>query len=669
MTPAWQISRYGSLWILIAFAASALPLLPYLPLWLPFACGLAIVWRVQIYRARWGAPGRALKLLLVLICVAGLLLSFGNLAGLDPMVSLLVSAHALKLLEMQQKRDALITLYLGLFVAVILCLFDQQFTTGLIVLLSLTAVMAGLAGINQSDQHSGSLRPLKTAAIIVLQALPLMLAVFLVLPRLGPLWDVPGPGGSARTGMSDTLGPGDITRLGRSARTAFRVQFDGPAPARQQLYWRGMTLSDFDGRTWSRSGSSGYPLPAVQWFGETLDQGLQRAGPAVDYDVTLESTGNTWLYSLQMPEPRSADVGLLRDFNLLSRHPVNSRSGYRVRSWPSEAMDVTGLTPLRQYLETRLPPNSNPQTAAIAGRWGQEAPSAEALIDRVLGLYNREFFYTLEPPGLGVHSVDEFLWSTKRGFCEHFASSFVFFMRAAGVPARVVVGYQGGEIHPEGGYLIVRQYDAHAWAEVWLQGRGWVRIDPTAAVAPERISRGLLDYFSGREALFGDTPLSLMRFRDVAWINQLRLQMDAFEYSWSKWVLGYDDVQSDVLTRLLGEIDARRMALFLLAAGLLALAPVLIFSLLPRASSRQHPLDREYLRFCAKMARRGHQRRSGETVRDFALRCAAAEPQHAQAIHFISTSYEQGRYRQTDHPLQQLSQLQQLRKQVRKLRI
>ena len=663
MIPVWQISRYGSLWILIAFAASVLPLLPYLPLWLPLACAIAILWRVQIYRARWGAPGRSLKWLLVLVCVAGLLLSFGSLAGLEPMVSLLVSAYALKLLEMQQKRDALITLYLGLFVAVILCLFNQQFSTAVVVLVSLTAVTAGLVGINQSDQHRGALRPLKTAATIVLQALPLMLAVFLVLPRLGPLWDVPGPGGSARTGMSDSLGPGDITRLGRSARIAFRVQFEGAIPARQQLYWRGMTLSDFDGRSWTRTGPVGYPQPAVQWFDGVMQREEQVNSAAIDYEVTIESTGNTWLYSLQLPEPRSEDVGLLRDFNLLSRRPVNSRSSYRVRSWPQLPMDVAGLSATRRYLETRLPPGSNPQTVATAQRWAQEAPSAEALIERVLSLYNSAFFYTLQPPGLGKHSVDEFLWSTKRGFCEHFASSFVFFMRAAGVPARVVVGYQGGEVHPEEGYLIVRQYDAHAWAEVWLEGRGWVRIDPTAAVAPERISRGLLEYFSGREALFGDTPLSLMRFRDVAWINQLRLQLDAIEYSWSKWVLGYDDVQSEVLTRLLGKIDARRMALFLLAAGLLALAPVLVFSLLPRSGHRIDPLDREYLRFCAKMARRGHQRRSGEAVRDFAQRCAAAEPQHAQAIQAISDSYEQGRYQRTEN------QLAQLRQQVKKLRI
>ena len=655
-TPTWQLSRHGTLWILIGFAVAVAPLLRYLPLWLAAVGLITMVWRVQIFRARWKAPGRGLKLALVILGGAGLLLSFGRFDGLEPMVSLLVIAYALKLLEMHGKRDALVAVYLGFFVAISQCLFDQGFTTALMVLAGLVAVAAGLAGINQRDLHGRAARPLTCAATLVAQALPLMLVVFLVMPRLGPLWDVPTPGRSAVIGMGDTVGPGDITRLSRSAGIAFRVRFDGAIPPRGQLYWRGLTLSEFDGRRWSRS-QPGEPL---HWPGSTRASplaGVAKAGATSDYAVTLERTGTHWLYALAVPEPLATGTVLMPDFTLVNRAPVHARMAYRARAWHEATMDAAGLSPARRCLETRLPPGSNPRTLATARAWAREAATPEALVNRILGLFNREFIYTLEPARLGPQGVDDFLWNTREGFCEHFASAFVFFMRAAGVPARVVVGYQGGELHPEGGYLIVRHYDAHAWAEVWFDGRGWVPVDPTAAVAPERIRMSLVDMFAAEDGLFADSPFSLVRFRDVGWINELRLRLDTLEYAWGRWVLGYDDIQLDFLAWLLGRVDAVRMALLLLVAGLVALAPALVFALWPSRRPPVDPVDREYLRFCARMARLGVARREGEGVRSFADRAARAHPELAASIYAISRAYEGARYGPRGDHGRQLRQL------------
>lgn len=642
MSNTWQLSRHGNLWLLLAFAAATVPLLRFLPLWLGAVGGIAILWRLGIYGARVGTPGRWLKVALVLLCLAGLLVSFGRFDGLEPMVSLLVSAYALKLLEMRDRREALLTVFLGYFAAVVHCLFDQSFATASVTLAALVVVTAALASLHQGDVRRGIARPLTKALSLVAQALPLMLVLFLVMPRLGPLWTVPGPG-SARTGISDTLAPGDVTRLGRSAQVAFRVQFEGPMPPRQQLYWRGLTLSHFDGRSWSRASRWGLPqrLPADR---------APVAFPAADsmeenhrYSVVLERTGENWLYGLAVPQPENAGVSLARDYTLAQARPVNSRTGYTVRSWPQVPMDGHGLEHWQWLLETRLPPEGNPRTRAVAQAWRAQTPEPEALLARMLTLFNETFVYTLEPPALGSDSVDDFLWTTQSGFCEHFASAFVFFARAAGIPARVVIGYLGGEVHP-GGYLIVRQYDAHAWAEVWLEGRGWVRVDPTAAVAPERIRTSLLDLFGDEPLFFADSPLSLMRLRDVAWVNSVRLRLDEFEYAWSRWVLGYENIQLDLLQRLLGRVEPARLALLLGLSGLLALVPVLLVSLWPVRERRQDPSDRHYLAFCAAMARLGLPRLPGETVSDFAVRCARHHPVLADRIHAIARAYQDSRY-------------------------
>ncbi|MFA5632369.1 MAG: DUF3488 and transglutaminase-like domain-containing protein [Porticoccaceae bacterium] len=639
MAAPWQISRAGALWLVVAFAVCIAPLAAYLPLWVPGVAALAALWRLGIHSGRWGAPGWGLKAALALVCVAGLVLSFRRLQGLEPMVSLLVCAFSLKLLEMRQRRDALVVIFLGYFVAIVLALFDQGMLVALYILAAMVVVSASLVGLHQSAAQHSYRRPLRTALYIFLPALPLAIVFFLVMPRLGPLWGVPAPG-VAVTGMSDSLRLGQVASLSGSSAIAFRAEFEGEVPPREQRYWRGVTLSHFDGESWERA-AWWSAQRGIRWTGDERRDDPDTA-TALDYRVILEKTGGTWLYSLAYPQALTANTGVAQDFTLVSRSPVTRRTEYQVRSFPDRHVDRDGLGALQRRVETQLPENSNPRTRRLAAAWAAETPEPRALIERLLRHYHRGFSYTLTPPSLGQHAVDDFLFSSRAGFCEHFAASFVFFMRAAGVPARIVGGYQGGELDEAGNYLVVRQYDAHAWAEVWLEGEGWARVDPTAAVAPERILSNLLSMMSA-DVVFANSPLDLARFQGVPLINQLRLRMERLEYQWARWVLGYDTEQSNVLARLLGGLDPLRIATFVLLASALCLAPVL-FAMYPGRRRGKHVGDQLYAEFCARLARAGCERARGEGPRDFAARASRNFPADAAAINSIRDAYLALRY-------------------------
>jgi len=673
--PAWQIPRSGLLWLLIAFVGVVIPHVGHLPPWITAGAIVAIGWRLQVYRGCWGFPGIWIKVALLALCIGGLLLSYGLLVGLEPMVALLVSGYSLKLLEMHRPRDALVLVYLGYFVAITLCLFDQSIAVTSYILVGLLLVTAGLVGLHQTAEttkHSAfvELGSLKTAAAILLQAIPLMLVLFLVMPRFAPLWSVPSQRDSATTGVSDSMSPGDFTRLGRSAATAFRVTFAGPMPPKRQLYWRGLVLSDFDGRAWRQAVPWGYAGNLVQWYGQpdgSWRGDIPRSAASLDYSVILEPTQNQWLYALTPSQPLTEGVGLARDHSLVNRVPVTGKREYRARFMPDSPRDLDALPSIRHFVETRLPPEFNPETRRLAAEWRAEEPDNEALMRRLMALFRREFTYTLEPPALGRHSVDEFLWQSKRGFCEHFASSFVFFMRAAGIPARVVVGYQGGEYNPEQDYLTVRQYDAHAWAEVWLEGQGWVEFDPTAAVAPERIEFGMAETLAGEEEFLADNPFSLHRFRDIPWLNRLRLQLDYLDYLWTRWVLRYDGVQEGLLSRMLGAVDPVRIGLFILIAGFLALLPVLLLLWWRRAGNPRSPLEQLYLEFCRKLEKAGLGRNTGEGPRDFAARASARFPADREQIENFSRFFERVRYAGSVDNLEE-DRLRQQRRRLKRFR-
>jgi protein-glutamine gamma-glutamyltransferase len=660
--PAWQIHRHALIWLFAAFSSVILIHAEHLPLWILLAAIFSMIWQVQRYRGVWPIPGRMVKYGLLALCLAGLFLEYGKSVSLEPMVALLVSTFTLKLLEMEHRRDALLVVFLAFFVAALQALFDQSIDNSVYILSCLLLVIAALVGLHQGvpDGGEGSsqpLRPLRTSVVLLLQAIPLMLLFFLIMPRLGSFWSVPIQSHSAKTGMSDKMSPGNFSRLGRSADVAFRVGFEGGIPRQHQLYWRGLILSDFDGRTWSRTDSSAYEpsisRPSIlehsnllQWFGKKeqyWDALIERNGQPTEYSVILEPTQQAWLYSLPTPLPKSHGVALTRDFRLLSSQPITRKTQYDVHSWLDYRVAAQGLPSLQRATTLQLPQGYNPRSLALARGWRKNISDDLKIVQQALSLYNHEFTYTLSPPLLGTHSVDEFLFNTKRGFCEHFSSSFTFLMRAAGIPARVVAGYQGGERHPDN-YLVVRQQDAHAWTEVWIKDKGWIRVDPTAAVAPERIEFDLESALSKDDSYLADSPLSLMQFRHINWLNKIRLRLDSLNYQWARWVLGYDNIQENLLKKWLGEYSPLRVALVLLIIGGSFLSVFALWQLRHIFKSEHDELDRVFLGLCKKLEKAGIPRNPGEGPRDYALRVAELKPEWGREVKAINSAYEHMRY-------------------------
>ena len=640
-----QMPRQSLFWVFVAQTIVIAPHLTHLPEWIILTWLLILGWRIQMYRGLWRSPKPIEKVALVALCGVGLLFGYSRLFALEPMVGLLVAAFLLKLLEMQQRKELLLVIFIGFFVTATQFLFSITLAATVYGVISLLLLLVALVSANQDVRIDNSHATVRKAAGLMIQSLPLMLLLFIFIPKLGSLWNVPSLKNAAKTGVSNSMSPGDFSRLGLSNEVAFRVTFDSELPRQSQLYWRGLVFSNFDGRRWSPISDFSRIQDEVLWAVDNTEarsnawQMRPIPGRETRYQVMLEASQQSWLYSLPMPIEWKGATGLSRDMTLLSKNPITERLTYELVSTLNFEFEPERLSSLGKFQATQLPLDFNPKTQQLALKWLREEGSAKGLMERILRLYNDKFTYTLQPPTLGRHSVDEFLWTTQQGFCEHFASSFVFFMRSAGVPARVVVGYQGGELNPLDNYLIVRQKDAHAWAEVWFQGQGWVRVDPTAAVAPERIEHsleaslssadvGLVGGFMGRAGAFG-------------WVKHLQLQWDASNYRWQRWVLAFDrNRQNDFLKHLLGGLQPWRITLAFISVAALCLAPIILRLLWLQRPPPLSPVARCLLRFERKLKKLGLVRRKGETLGNFATRAAEHQPNYREQFMLIAKLYE-----------------------------
>jgi len=614
-------------WLLAGGAAAALPLTPHVPLWLASTTVATLAWRAWSLGTGKPLPARALLVALALAGCAGVLLQFHTLFGQNAGIALLTLFMALKQLEARAPRDGLAIIFLAYFLALAQFLYAQTMTTALVTAVSTVVATAALANLN--DPRGAPVEQLRLAVAMLGQALPLLLVMFVLFPRIpGPLWGLPADAGSGLTGLADSMAPGSISRLSQSDAIAFRVRFAGPMPAHAQLYWRGPVLSQFDGRTWRPSLEA--PTRALPYD--------EPGSPGVDYEVTLEPDGQPWLLALELPGRLPAEAVATRDFVLLAKAPVTARMRYAVRSYPSLSAGVDESSRvLRQAL--MLPPGSNPRLRALAEQWRRQARSDDEILDLARTFFFRQrLIYTLNPPLLGDQSADEFLFDTRRGFCEHFASAFAVAMRAAGIPARVVTGYQGGEVNPVDGYLIVRQYDAHAWTEVWLRERGWLRIDATAISAPTRIDVDLA------AALPVGDQLPLLMRADLTWLRALRDRVDAVTNAWNQWVIGYDDQRQQELLRRLGMTAPtwQNMGAALAMLSGLTLLALTAWSL--RARRRLDPAARLWARVGRRLARRGLPRQPQEGPLDYADRVAQALPGVADGMQAIALVYARARY-------------------------
>ena len=630
-----QVPRNALMWIIISLFALVAPHAGRLPVWVLGVYVIAVVWRLQVHRGRWSFPGRWVKVAMTTSGFVGIYASYGTLVGLEPTVALLLTAFALKFIELSQRKDAYVLLFLGYFICITEFLFSQDLLITLYSILTVLLVTTALVALHQPGQNQFNRGTIRLAGVMLLQAMPLMVVLFFVFPRFGPLWTVPLKTQTAKTGMSDFMKPGDVASLSQSADVAFRVKFEGEIPDKSSLYWRGLVFSRLEQNVWSSLGY--YDVPIAE---QRADDVVTKGKP-LRYSVIMEPTQQNWLYALRYARATSPGVMHSSDFRLVSPAPIETEHMYRVESW-TQAVVEEQLSEWRRNTETKLPPQGNPRTRQLALDMRAAVDSDQQFVDAILDTFNREsYVYTLRPGRLsGNNPIDQFMFQSKRGFCEHYASAFVFMMRAAGVPARVIAGYQGGELNPVNKTVIVHQFDAHAWAEVWLENRGWVRVDPTAAVSPLRIEMGLEEAIASEGSFLAAAPLSPLRYRGIPLLNQLRLRYDALTYRWQSWVVGFDSEQQfDLLHTLFGEISTRVFATLLLGSWALVLIPVAISLFLRRDTHPTSALDKHYRLFCERMAGLGLEREPGEPPGQFAQRAIEALPAFSEPLQSITGLY------------------------------
>jgi transglutaminase-like putative cysteine protease len=604
------------------------------------------LWRIRARDARGpafppGVTGFLVRFVFGAIVLGGVLASYGTLTGRDAGVALLVLLAGMKLAELCGARDYFVAALIGLFLLLTNFFFIQSMLSAVYLAFCLALFVGALISANDDRPQVLSLPRLKLAGIMLLQAVPLMLLLFLLFPRVaGPLWGMPRDTRSGSTGLDDQMSPGAISELSLSDEVAFRVEFSGPIPGHAKLYWRGPVFWFTDG---------------VKWVPDPLRQGapvLHTSGAPLQYTVTLEPTGKNWIYALEQAARAPAQASFTHDLQLRTRAPLLNRLRYELASYTDYQLLDADADGKRRALQ--LPPGRHRRALEMAERWRAEESEPGRIIDRALALFNQQdFYYTLSPPALLVDPVDQFLFDTRRGFCEHFAAAFVVLMRGAGIPARVVTGYQGGAVNPVGNYLVVRQRDAHAWAEVWLDGRGWVRVDPTAAVAPERIEGGIESALP--DALL-DVPLGLQD-SEIArnlW-ERMRFTWDAVNNRWNQWVLGYDRNRQSLLLRRIGfgNVDTGDLVIGL-AVTLSVVLTVLAAWLLRRRAPHGDAARRIYDRFCRALARRGLARDATEGPVAFARRAAGQLPGRGADIAEITRLYVAVRYAQQPELLPEL---------------
>ncbi|MBC7501596.1 MAG: DUF3488 domain-containing protein [Herminiimonas sp.] len=634
--------KADALLLIISCALVLAPHAAHLPLWTTFASTAILAWRGWVTFRGNRMPPRWLLLPITALAMAGVYWNFKTFFGRDSGVAMLVLLLVFKLLEMHAKRDLFVVVYVSFFLMLTNFFYSQSILTAVMMIAAVFAILTTQLSFQFTGAVPSLLQRLRLGGLILGLALPLTLVLFFLFPRIqGPLWGLPTDAQAGRSGLSDTMAPGNISSLALSDDVVFRVKFTDVVPVKSKLYWRGIVLGDYDGRTWTQRPQSGKP-----------NVNIHTRGAAVRYQITQEANGRRWLFALEQPLaiPKIAGnvVAVTQDLQITTRNPLNDRVRYDVVSAIDFDMQANeSQVALRDWLE--LPPNFNPQTLAFAATLRNQTQNEQKLVDNVLQFFReKNFRYTLEPPLLGRDAVDDFLFKTQAGFCEHYASSFVVLMRALDIPARVVTGYQGGDVNEVDGFMTIRQSDAHAWAEVWLEKRGWVRVDPTAAVAPERIELNLARVLprTGLGALIG------LDLSSNSWLSGLRLRLDATNNAWNQWILNYSPERQKSFMQTLGfkDPDWRTLIALLLVAGTCAMAVVVLPLLINRTT--MNPADALYHALCRQMEKSGMKRATHEGPRAYGMRLTAAEsPLDAgrkAAVRRFVELYEIARYGRVD---------------------
>ncbi|MES2685608.1 MAG: DUF3488 and transglutaminase-like domain-containing protein [Pseudomonadota bacterium] len=536
-----------TLFLLAVIAWVLMPQVAHLPWWCSALAAAMLLFRGKLAFSNRPLPSKWWLLALLALAVGATLLTHRTLLGRDAGVTLVVILLALKTLELRARRDAFVVFFLGFFTMLTNFFYSQSLLTAFSMLLGLLGLLTALVNAHMPVGKPPLLQAAKTAGWMALLGAPVMVVLFLLFPRLAPLWGTPSDAMTGRSGLSATMQVGTIASLALDDSIAMRIAFEGRPPPQRDLYFRGPVLSTFDGREWLPSSSGRFPARFK------LPDNLTVQGNPVSYQVTLEPTSRPWLFVMEAASESPALPGyrtrMSSDLQWFTDRPIADIVRYQVKSHPQfrhgpQRQEVG----LQEFVE--LPPGFNPRTLALAAEIRRDPRYAQAGTQALVQLAMERlrtggYVYTLEPGIYGANTADEFWFDRKEGFCEHIASAFVVLIRAMDVPARIVTGYQGGELNAVDGFWVLRQSDAHAWAEVWQAGEGWVRVDPTSAVSPGRT--GAFQRLVAPQGLVGQALGTINPKLSV----QLRAAWEAVNNRWNQWVLNYTQgKQLDLLKNL-----------------------------------------------------------------------------------------------------------------------
>ena len=643
------VDSRSMLWVIFSLGVTTSLQLWRMPIWLSLITIVPFVWRYLAETKNYKPLPTAVRVSALGASLMILVFSYGNVFGRSAAVSLLAVMLSLKLLETYTVRDARMVISFSLFLCATQFLFTQGVLMPVYGAFVVATAMISLAQLHRREAFAANVpvpqlgksvfSELKFGFRVLALALPAALALFLLFPRwASPLWGVPENSLDARTGLSDSMAPGTIQQLFMDDSPAFRVEFEGPAPIQEELYWRGPVLWEFDGREWKPN------------FYSRNIQARNKPDPAdalFRYTVQLEPNERKWLFALDYPTMIPGDSKLTLDFQILRRKSVTQLLRYDMASDP-RFIDSPEISQVMRQASLQLPDGFNPRSQELVDEWRRTIDDDETLANRVLRYFNEEeFHYTMEPPLLGINSVDDFLFRTRSGYCEHYASTFTVLMRMAGIPARVVTGYQGGWFNEFGEYMLVRQSDAHAWSEIWLEGTGWTRFDPTAAVSPLRVQQGSLGALSD--------PRHLL---DFGWLRGMKNGIDVLQRTWNNLVIDFGAADQAQLFKPFGiaNMGARGLVISLFVVlGLLALVlvPLMLKTQGPIRRSAIHAL---WQRFLKRLEKAGVKTRPSMGARSLALEASAALPSNAEEIQEIAGLYNDYRYSQSPPVLNELKQ-------------
>ncbi|MDH3978412.1 MAG: DUF3488 and transglutaminase-like domain-containing protein [Gammaproteobacteria bacterium] len=627
------------IWLIGTLLIVSIPHWFYLHLWVPIVVIAILAWRTFAALKRWPLPSNWVRVPLTLLGFVVVLFSYRSVSGLSAGSALLLVMASLKLLETRGHRDRAIVIFICYFLLFAAFLREQSLWSSSYLIAGVLATTAAMFQTARIGSVIPATQAIRIAGRLLLQALPIALLLFLLFPRIpGPFWSLPTGDKQARSGLSSELNPGDISELTLSDDLAFRVRFLNGAPEPVELYWRGPVMDQFDGRKWFQT---------PNWERTAPDLSFADTARIIEYELTLEPHGQRWLLALETPfnwdAPRAR---LSAEQQLLNPYPVERRVSYRSASMTDRRLPAA---PNNEAIERalRVPSDLNRRSLAFAQKLRQETPDEARYLERILQHFNREGFrYTLRPPLLGDNPVDEFMFESRRGFCGHYASAFAFLARAGGIPARIVTGYQGGNPNPLSNYWIVRQSDAHAWVEVWLN-ESWVRYDPTGAVAPDRIEYG---FDTAMDRLNQSTGT---RFRDNPWITRLAMSWDAVHANWNRWILGFGpETQAKILNFFGFKNPTVKHLIITLSLSVTFVMLLTGFAQHYRSKPKSDKLLSAYQLLCRKTGNAIRPKKPAEGPGEYLETLCVKRPELATELQSLFNRYIQLRYDGNKHDLE-----------------